>query len=105
MDGNGAFSYLRVTYFFYLTLSYLNSCQYGGYCVLQCPSIQLRSFLLVLISSILTGILMLVGKNLHYSVVPKPASGPAVIKAMADYISEHHQKDSGIVYCLSKKVR
>ncbi|KAF8316779.1 ATP-dependent DNA helicase [Clavulina sp. PMI_390] len=42
-------------------------------------------------------------KNLHYSVVPKPASGPAVIKAMAEYITQHHPNDSGIVYCLSKK--
>ncbi|KAI0777314.1 P-loop containing nucleoside triphosphate hydrolase protein [Trametes elegans] len=42
-------------------------------------------------------------KNLHYAVVPKPASASAAIHVMRDYILEHHPHDSGIVYCLSKK--
>ncbi|KZT54726.1 ATP-dependent DNA helicase [Calocera cornea HHB12733] len=41
--------------------------------------------------------------NLHYSVLPKPSSQAAAIQAMADYILAHHARDSGIVYCLSKK--
>ncbi|KZO97674.1 ATP-dependent DNA helicase [Calocera viscosa TUFC12733] len=41
--------------------------------------------------------------NLHYSVLPKPSSQAAAIQAMADYILTHHPRDSGIVYCLSKK--
>ena len=43
-------------------------------------------------------------KNLHYRVLPKPSKGPEVMKAMTEYILEHHANDSGIVYCLSKKV-
>lgn len=43
-------------------------------------------------------------KNLHYKVLPKPSSSSAAIQAMADYVMEKHQEDSGIVYCLSKKV-
>ncbi|GLB39373.1 putative ATP-dependent DNA helicase [Lyophyllum shimeji] len=42
-------------------------------------------------------------KNLHYTIVPKPAKGADVVQAMADYIIQHHPDDSGIVYCLSKK--
>ncbi|EIW51605.1 ATP-dependent DNA helicase [Trametes versicolor FP-101664 SS1] len=42
-------------------------------------------------------------KNLHYSVLPKPSSAQSSIRAMCDYILEHHPKDTGIVYCLSKK--
>ncbi|EJD05581.1 ATP-dependent DNA helicase [Fomitiporia mediterranea MF3/22] len=42
-------------------------------------------------------------KNLHYRVVPKPSSSNGLIKAMSDYILNHHQNDSGIVYCMSKK--
>ncbi|CAE6407088.1 unnamed protein product [Rhizoctonia solani] len=42
-------------------------------------------------------------KNLHYSVLPKPASAAAAIQAMADYITQNHAGHSGIVYCLSKK--
>ena len=43
-------------------------------------------------------------KNLHYVVQPKPASANAAIQVMADYIMTKHAGDSGIVYCLSKKV-
>lgn len=43
-------------------------------------------------------------KNLHYCVVPKPSKASDVTKEMVDYILEHHPNDSGIVYCLSKKV-
>ncbi|CCO30655.1 bloom syndrome protein [Rhizoctonia solani AG-1 IB] len=42
-------------------------------------------------------------KNLHYSVLPKPASAAAAIQVMADYITQNHAGHSGIVYCLSKK--
>ncbi|KAF8520930.1 ATP-dependent DNA helicase [Hysterangium stoloniferum] len=42
-------------------------------------------------------------KNLHYKVLPKPSAAGAAIQAMTDYILEHHEIDSGIVYCLSKK--
>ncbi|KAI0747102.1 P-loop containing nucleoside triphosphate hydrolase protein [Daedaleopsis nitida] len=42
-------------------------------------------------------------KNLHYVVLPKPAGGSDSMKAMSDYILQHHASDSGIVYCLTKK--
>ncbi|ELU38197.1 ATP-dependent DNA helicase [Rhizoctonia solani AG-1 IA] len=42
-------------------------------------------------------------KNLHYSVLPKPASAAGAIQVMADYITQNHAGHSGIVYCLSKK--
>ncbi|KAF9226214.1 ATP-dependent DNA helicase [Gyrodon lividus] len=42
-------------------------------------------------------------KNLHYSVVPKPSSAKEVFSAMSEYILQNHEKDSGIVYCLTKK--
>ncbi|CAE7231975.1 unnamed protein product [Rhizoctonia solani] len=42
-------------------------------------------------------------KNLHYSVLPKPAAAAAAIQVMADYITQNHAGHSGIVYCLSKK--
>lgn len=48
--------------------------------------------------------LVIPGRNLHYKVLPKPASAPAVIEAMVNYITEHHSGDTGIIYCLSKKV-
>ena len=43
-------------------------------------------------------------KNLHYTVVPKPASAQDSIRIMCDYILKHHSNDTGIVYCLTKKV-
>ncbi|KAH8089929.1 ATP-dependent DNA helicase [Cristinia sonorae] len=42
-------------------------------------------------------------KNLHYSILPKPASADAVIKVMVDYILTKHASHTGIVYCFSKK--
>jgi ATP-dependent DNA helicase Q1 len=44
-------------------------------------------------------------KNLHYTVVPKSSNSANMTKVMVDYILEHHPNDTGIVYCLSKKVR
>jgi ATP-dependent DNA helicase Q1 len=58
--------------------------------------------LLILTNSWPTNIL---GKNLHYRVIGKPASAPAVIQAIVDYIIENHRGHTGIVYCLSKKVK
>jgi hypothetical protein len=43
-------------------------------------------------------------KNLHYSVLPKPSSSTKVLEMMSDYILKNHKNDSGIVYCLAKKV-
>ncbi|KAF7320382.1 ATP-dependent DNA helicase [Mycena kentingensis (nom. inval.)] len=42
--------------------------------------------------------------NLHYRVLPKPASAQAAIIAMKDYILEYHQTDSGIIYCFTRKL-
>lgn len=44
-------------------------------------------------------------KNLHYAVHPKPANVKDTIVAMRNYILLHHKNDTGIVYCLTKKVR
>jgi ATP-dependent DNA helicase Q1 len=44
------------------------------------------------------------GKNLHYTVLPKPASGSAAIELMAKYILDRHKDKTGIIYCLTKKV-
>lgn len=43
--------------------------------------------------------------NLHYTVLPKPASAAKVIEVMTEYILKNHKDDSGIVYCLTKKVK
>lgn len=43
-------------------------------------------------------------RNLHYAVVTKHHEGNRVSQAMTDYVLEKHLNDSGIVYCLSKKV-
>ncbi|KAF9008323.1 P-loop containing nucleoside triphosphate hydrolase protein [Cyathus striatus] len=42
-------------------------------------------------------------KNLHYKVVPKPPKEADLLKAMAEYILEHHPDQTGIVYCSTKK--
>lgn len=44
-------------------------------------------------------------KNLHYHVLPKPSGSNDSIMAMRDYILSKHKNDTGIVYCLTKKVR
>ncbi|GAA99652.1 hypothetical protein E5Q_06355 [Mixia osmundae IAM 14324] len=41
--------------------------------------------------------------NLHYTVKAKPASPPALVEEMVDFIQEYHRGQSGIVYCLSQK--
>lgn len=41
--------------------------------------------------------------NLMYKVVPRPAGTSATFQAICDWILEHHPKDTGIIYCLSKK--
>ena len=38
------------------------------------------------------------------ALIPKPSSKGSVLKEMSDYILNEHSRDSGIVYCLSKKV-
>lgn len=43
-------------------------------------------------------------KNLHYTVLPKPSSSDKVIEIISDYILKNHEDDSGIIYCLTKKV-
>ena len=43
-------------------------------------------------------------KNLHYQVLPKPASSSVFLEKMSEYILQNHRDDSGIVYCFSKKV-
>uniref|UniRef100_D8QE93 ATP-dependent DNA helicase n=1 Tax=Schizophyllum commune (strain H4-8 / FGSC 9210) TaxID=578458 RepID=D8QE93_SCHCM len=41
--------------------------------------------------------------NLHYAVVPKPASADALLDLMKDFILSHHPGASGIIYCRSKQ--
>nr|XP_031858167.1 uncharacterized protein CI109_006409 [Kwoniella shandongensis]KAA5525239.1 hypothetical protein CI109_006409 [Kwoniella shandongensis] len=41
--------------------------------------------------------------NLHYKVLPKPSNAKAAIAEMGKWILEHHDGESGIIYCLSKK--
>ncbi|KAG5219384.1 P-loop containing nucleoside triphosphate hydrolase protein [Salix suchowensis] len=43
-------------------------------------------------------------KNLNYEVLPKPSSSAGALKVMVDYILAEHKDESGIVYCLTKKV-
>lgn len=43
--------------------------------------------------------------NLHYRIVPKPPSARGVLEHMVSYILTEKKGMSGIVYCLSKKVR
>ncbi|KXT02983.1 hypothetical protein AC578_10589 [Pseudocercospora eumusae] len=40
--------------------------------------------------------------NLSYSVLPKP-KGKQDVQSMADVIKKNHAKDTGIIYCLSRK--
>lgn len=41
--------------------------------------------------------------NLIYKVLTRPTSSQASAQMICDWILEHHQNDTGIVYCLSKK--
>lgn len=41
--------------------------------------------------------------NLTYSIVPKPGLAEDTMFAMIDWIQTHHQGETGIIYCLSKK--
>lgn len=42
-------------------------------------------------------------KNLHYHVLPKASGSNDSLKAMMNYILEKHPRDTGIIYCLTKK--
>lgn len=41
--------------------------------------------------------------NLHYSVVPKSSSADSQADEIASWIQDNHPKDTGIVYCLTRK--
>jgi ATP-dependent DNA helicase Q1 len=36
--------------------------------------------------------------------LPKPSSSRKILEIMSDYILTNHKNDSGIIYCLAKKV-
>ncbi|KAI8885101.1 P-loop containing nucleoside triphosphate hydrolase protein [Backusella circina FSU 941] len=44
-----------------------------------------------------------IGPNLVYSVLPKPEKDDELIKEITHWIQTNYPKDSGIIYCLSKK--
>lgn len=40
--------------------------------------------------------------NLRYKVLPKPSSAQAALDAIVDWILDHHEGDTGIIYTLSR---
>lgn len=42
--------------------------------------------------------------NLHYKIIQKPSVSAQVVKSMVNYILERYPNETGIVYCLSRKV-
>jgi len=42
--------------------------------------------------------------NLHYKIIQKPSVSAQVVRHMMDYILECYPNETGIVYCLSRKV-
>lgn len=40
--------------------------------------------------------------NLRYQVLPKPSSAQAALDAIVDWILDHHEGDTGIIYTLSR---